>query len=116
MSTFRDKDRRIPYEVKSDNFGFVIAAIDLKAHRAQIVSDRGVSDVAIIGGEDGIFNFLEGSHGNSLNLTTVDATAPDGKVNAVHSRHTFTHGYSALPQQYVGICARYRYVREQDAR
>ncbi|MBR0823754.1 hypothetical protein [Bradyrhizobium liaoningense] len=72
-------------------------ALDTATKKAVIIGNAGMSDVAAVGGNQGI-TFQEKLASGAIQTTTI---ANDG--SSVHSRHTII-GRAVVPSQYYGKC------------
>ncbi|SJM31758.1 hypothetical protein [Mesorhizobium delmotii] len=91
-------------KVGSTKFELAFAAIDLLAHRAQLIGNQGSAQViAQRGGFESVV-FLEWTPLGSVNLTTVLAPTKDGTIRAVTSRHIAEPLSGYMASQYLGTC------------
>jgi hypothetical protein len=72
-------------------------ALDTVTKKAVIIGNAGMSDVATVGGNQGI-TFQETLSSGAVQTTTIANDA-----SSVHSRHTMIRG-SLMPSQYYGTC------------
>ena len=72
-------------------------ALDTITKKAVIIGNAGMSDVAAVGGKQGI-TFQETLGSGAVQTTTIANDA-----SSVHSRHTMMGG-TLVPSQYYGTC------------
>jgi len=92
-------------ELGPTSFEFVLAAIDREAGSAQIVGNVGAASATLTAGLEKE-TFLEVTPSGTVQVTVVYTKLPpqpEGRLPAIHSRHTGGIGI-ALPSQQYGFC------------
>lgn len=93
-----------PYKVTSDGFDVTFAAVDLDAHKGQMIGNQGAADLYAARG-NGSTNFIEQTPTGNLILTSVIDPDKNGVIRAVMSRHIIDPiaGFALLSQM-LGSC------------
>ena len=92
--------------VADDALDWTFAALNVRAHSAQVIGNQGssIADFWVDDFNPGQFVFLETTLAGNRMLTSIFANNSRQEMPAVHSRHTGDGAGGAIISQYAGTC------------